>query len=118
MGLFSIGTATSKNLESMLVTRFFAGLFASAATSIGPAALGDIFEPRVRATAMGFWTGFVIGGPSLAPIIGAAATTNKHLGWRCKILVAITEENKKANSLKGLNTLKQSWSSASFSSLS
>jgi MFS family permease len=91
LGLFSIGTATSKNIESLLITRFFAGVFASAATSIGPAALGDVFEPRVRATAMGFWTEFVIGGPTLAPVIGAAATANKRLGWRCKFTSAIID---------------------------
>src|ERR1700760_2502943 len=83
-GLFSIGTAVSKDLASLLVTRFFAGVFASGATSISPAALGDIYEPRVRATAMGIWTEFVIGGPTLAPVIGAAAIANKHLSWRCK----------------------------------
>jgi MFS family permease len=82
-GLFSIATATSKNLASILVKRFFAGVFASAATSNSPATLGDVFEPRVRATAMGIWTQFVIAGPTLAPVIGAAVTANKHLRWRC-----------------------------------
>jgi MFS family permease len=84
LGLFCIGTAVSKNFASLLVTRFFAGVFASAATSISPAALGDIYEPRYRATAMGFWTECVIGGPTLAPIIGAAVVVNKHMGWRCR----------------------------------
>jgi MFS family permease len=92
LGLFSIGTATSKNLASLLVTRFFAGVFASAATSNSPAALGDIFEPRVRAIAMGVWTEFVIGGPTLAPVIGAAATANRHLGWRCTFTLRSLKE--------------------------
>lgn len=43
LGLFSIGTATSKNAQSVFITRFFAGLFGSAPVSNVSAALGDIW---------------------------------------------------------------------------
>lgn len=43
LGLFSIGTATSKNATSVFLTRFFGGLFGSAPVSNVSAALGDIW---------------------------------------------------------------------------
>lgn len=82
-GLFSIGSATSNNITSLLVTRFFGGIFASAPISNVPAALGDIFTPRTRGTAMTFVSLCIVGGPTIGPIIGAALEVNPHLRWRC-----------------------------------
>ncbi|KAF2722909.1 MFS general substrate transporter [Polychaeton citri CBS 116435] len=82
LGLFSIGTAVSKNLASILVTRFFAGFFGCAPVSNVSAALGDMYAPKARGTAVTFYAVCVVGGPTLAPVIGAALTVNKDLGWR------------------------------------
>jgi MFS family permease len=82
LGLFSIGTATSKNITSILLTRFFGGLFGSAPVSNVAASLGDIWAPRARGTAVTFYAVAVVGGPTLGPTIGAMITVNKHLGWR------------------------------------
>ena len=48
LGLFSIGTATSKNLASILITRFLGGVVGSAPVSNVSAALGDIYAPKVQ----------------------------------------------------------------------
>lgn len=103
LGLFSIGTATSTNSASVFVTRFLSGLFGSAPVSNVSAALGDIWEPKVRGTAVTFyaaavvgWLSFIfdimrwtytytvlyLGGPTLGPVIGSALTVSKGLGWR------------------------------------
>ncbi|KAJ5526355.1 hypothetical protein N7494_013005 [Penicillium frequentans] len=82
LGLFSIGTATSKNAESVFLTRFFGGIFASAPISNVPAALGDMFPPATRGNAMTFVALCITGGPTLGPIIGSALTVNHNLGWR------------------------------------
>lgn len=82
LGLFSIGTATSKNAQSIFITRFFAGLFGSAPVSNVSAALGDIWEPKARGTAICFYAVAVVGGPTLGPLIGSALLVNPHLGWR------------------------------------
>jgi DHA1 family multidrug resistance protein-like MFS transporter len=82
-GLFTIGSATSKSPDSLFVTRFFGGIFASAPISNVPAALGDIYEPQSRGIAMTFVSLCIVGGPTLGPVIGAAITVNPHLGWRC-----------------------------------
>jgi len=84
LGLFSIGTATSKNAEAIFLTRFFGGIFASAPISNVPAALGDIFPPATRGNAMTFVALCITGGPTIGPIIGSALTVNHNLGWRCE----------------------------------
>ncbi|KAL8946740.1 MAG: hypothetical protein Q9222_006906 [Ikaeria aurantiellina] len=81
LGLFSIGTATSKTAASILVTRFLAGLFASAPVANVSAALGDLWEPRARGVAVTFYAVCVCGGPTLGPVIGSSLT-NSYLGWR------------------------------------
>ncbi|XMA09045.1 hypothetical protein WAI453_001836 [Rhynchosporium graminicola] len=82
LGLFSIGTAVGKNAQTIFVTRFFAGLFGSAPVSNVTAALGDIWEPKFRGTAVTFYAVAVVGGPTLGPMIGAALLVNPHLSWR------------------------------------
>src|SRR5664279_1365522 len=82
LGLFSIGTAVGKNAATIFITRFFAGLFGSAPVSNVSAALGDIYDPKARGTAITFYAVAVVGGPTLGPIIGSALVVNPHLGWR------------------------------------
>jgi MFS family permease len=82
LGIFSIGCAVSENASSVFVCRFFSGLFGSAPVSNVSAALGDIWVPRQRGTAVVFYAVAVVGGPTLGPTIGAALTVNPHLGWR------------------------------------
>ena len=82
LGLFSIGTATSKSAASVFATRFFGGVFGAAPVSNVSAALGDIWSPKARGTAVVFYAVAVVGGPTLGPVIGAALTVNPRLGWR------------------------------------
>ena len=67
LGLFSIGTATSTSAASILITRFFGGVFGSAPVSNVAAAMGDIWEPRARGIAVTFYALAVVGGPTLGP---------------------------------------------------
>ena len=88
LGLFSIGTAVSKNAASVFVTRFFGGLFGSAAISNVSAAIGDFYEAKTRGIPMALMAMCVVGGPCLAPLVGAAVTICARLGWRCMLLLA------------------------------
>ena len=65
LGLFSIGTATSKNAAAIFITRFFGGVFGSAPVSNVSAALGDLWDPKARGTAVSFYAVAVIGGPTI-----------------------------------------------------
>lgn len=82
LGLFSIGTAVGKNAQTIFICRFFSGVFGSAPVSNVSAALGDIWAPKARGTAVCFYAVAVIGGPTIGPVIGSALTINKKLGFR------------------------------------
>lgn len=82
LALFSVGTATSQNAQSIIVCRFFSGLFGSAPVSNVSAALGDIWDPKARGVAVTFYAVAVVGGPTIGPVIGSALTVDRRLGWR------------------------------------
>jgi MFS family permease len=83
--ILSVGTAVSKDPAGIFITRFIGGVFGSAPISNVSAALGDIYDARVRGVPMSFYALCVIGGPTIAPLVGAALTVNPHLGWRCRL---------------------------------
>lgn len=67
LGLFSIGTATSKNATTIFITRFFGGLFGSSPVVNVNAALGDIWNPKARGTAVALIAMALVGGAMLGP---------------------------------------------------
>ena len=79
--VFSFGTATSKDIQTILITRFFAGFFGSAPVTNTGGVLGDIWAPEQRGTAIVFYAFAVVGGPVLGPIIGGAVVQS-YLRWR------------------------------------
>ncbi|KAL8729157.1 MAG: hypothetical protein Q9166_004896 [cf. Caloplaca sp. 2 TL-2023] len=81
LAVFSIGTATSKTPAAIFITRFFGGLFGSASVSNVSAAIGDLWAPKQRGTAVTFYAICVMGGPTLGPVVGSSLTVS-HLGWR------------------------------------
>ncbi|KAL9092132.1 MAG: hypothetical protein Q9165_004565 [Trypethelium subeluteriae] len=82
LALFSIGTATSRNFASIVITRFFGGVFGSSPISNVSAALGDIYHPKARGIAVTFYAVAVVGGPTIGPVVGSALVVNSKLGWR------------------------------------
>ncbi|KAL9125298.1 MAG: hypothetical protein Q9217_005480 [Psora testacea] len=79
--VFSFGTATAKDIQTIIITRFFAGFFASAPTTNTGGVLGDIWSPTERGTAMACYSFAVVGGPVLGPIAGGAIVQS-YLRWR------------------------------------
>ncbi|CAD0106389.1 unnamed protein product, partial [Aureobasidium uvarum] len=64
LGLFSIGTAVGKNAQTIMVCRFFSGVFGSAPVSNVSAALGDMYSAKPRGTAMTFYVNVGFRWPS------------------------------------------------------
>ncbi|GAA6051976.1 hypothetical protein NBRC10513_002600 [Rhodotorula toruloides] len=73
---FSAGTATAKDLQTIMLTRFWAGVGASAAPSVVGGALADMFDARERATAVVFYSLAIVAGPTVSPVIGSAVTVS------------------------------------------
>jgi MFS family permease len=80
-GIFAFGTATAKDIQTILITRFFTGLFGSAPVTNTGGVLGDIWSPQERGTAIVFYAFAVVGGPTLGPFIGGAIESS-YLRWR------------------------------------
>jgi hypothetical protein len=80
-GVFSIGTATAKDIQTILITRFFTGLFGSAPVTNTGGVLGDIWSPQQRGTALVGYAFAVVAGPTLGPITGSAIVES-YLRWR------------------------------------
>lgn len=80
-GCFSFGTATAKDIQTVLITRFFTGLFGSAPVTNTGGVLGDIWSPEERGNAIVGYAFAVVGGPTIGPVAGGAIVAS-YLGWR------------------------------------
>lgn len=80
--IFSIGTAVGKDLQTVLICRFFGGVFASCPLAVVAAVFSDMFNARTRGLAITVFSMTVFTGPLLAPFIGGFTVMNKNLGWR------------------------------------
>ncbi|KAM3512581.1 hypothetical protein MY11210_003756 [Beauveria gryllotalpidicola] len=79
--VFSFGTATAKDIQTVLITRFFTGFFGSAPVTNTGGVMADIWPAEQRGIAIVGYAITIVGGPTLGPIIGGAITSS-YLGWR------------------------------------
>lgn len=81
LGAFTLGAGFSQDITSLIVCRFFAGLFASPGLSIGTAMLADFLPPEKRGAPVAIFITTVQMGPILGPIIGGYVTETKNWRW-------------------------------------
>lgn len=79
--IFTIAVAVAKDLQTIMLCRFFSGLFGSSPLAIVAAVFADMFNNKVRGLAVAVFSATVFMGPLLAPFIGGFITTSS-LGWR------------------------------------
>ncbi|KAH8881335.1 MFS general substrate transporter [Thozetella sp. PMI_491] len=79
---FSFGSATAKDFQTLMLTRFFGAFFSSAPVTNTGGVLGDLYSPAWRGIAMAGYAMAVVGGPVLGPIVSAAVVAQPSLGWR------------------------------------
>ncbi|ODQ82326.1 hypothetical protein BABINDRAFT_158945 [Babjeviella inositovora NRRL Y-12698] len=79
--LFIVGIALSKNIESILILRFFTGFFASPAMAIAAGSISDVFPPEKMGTAMCFFCLAPFCGPVLGPVVGNFVGEHKSWNW-------------------------------------
>lgn len=88
--IFTFGTATAKDTQTVLITRFFAGIGGSAPLCNTGGVLADIWPPQHRGAALLTYGIAVVAGPLLAPIVGGALVVNvEGNGWRWGLYVWI-----------------------------
>ncbi|KAJ5249014.1 major facilitator superfamily domain-containing protein [Penicillium chermesinum] len=79
--IMSFGTATAKDLQTIMLTRFFCGFFGSAPVTNTGGVLSDIWTAEQRGAAIVGYAMAVVGGPVLGPIVGGAVVQS-YLRWR------------------------------------
>ncbi|KAL7948244.1 major facilitator superfamily domain-containing protein [Trichoderma barbatum] len=79
--VFTIATATAKDIQTILICRFFAGFFGACPLAVVAAVFSDMFDNRTRGTAIAIFSMTVFTGPMLAPFIGGFIVES-YLGWR------------------------------------
>ncbi|KIW97549.1 uncharacterized protein Z519_01133 [Cladophialophora bantiana CBS 173.52] len=79
---FSFGTGAAKDIQTILITRFFAGFFASAPVTNTGGVLSDLFPASQRGIAIASYAMAVVIGPVFGPIVGAALVVQPSLRWR------------------------------------
>ena len=67
---FSIGTALAPNLAAYFIFRALTGFQGTSFLVVGSSAIGDIYEPRARATALSWFLSGTLVGPAFGPFIG------------------------------------------------
>lgn len=80
--MFLFGVAAAKDLQTIMLCRFFAGFIGSGPFPLAPAIMVDLLEDRPRSVAVNIFVGTIFGAPMLAPILGGFTTKNSALGWR------------------------------------
>lgn len=73
--------AVAINVETIMLGRFFVGVFGSAPLAIIGGALADFWGPVERGFALGLFAGATFIGPVAGPIVGGFITQS-YLGWR------------------------------------
>ena len=80
---FTFGSATGKDIQTILITRFFSGVFGSAPVANTGGVMADIWQPRERGLPMVIYGVTLAGGPAMAPVIGGAlCAAEPQTGWR------------------------------------
>ena len=81
MALFQVGVAVAQNTYTILICRFFAGVFGCAPLAVVGGALSDFWDPVQRGVTVGLYSMCTFVGPVAAPIAGGYIAES-YLGWR------------------------------------
>jgi DHA1 family multidrug resistance protein-like MFS transporter len=79
--IFSFGVATAKDLQTIMLCRFFTGFIGAGPLAVVAAAFADMFDNETRGKAIVIFSLMVFAGPILAPVVGGFISYS-YLGWR------------------------------------
>lgn len=77
---FNAGAAGSKNIQTLLILRFFAGAFGSSPLTNAGGVISDMFPANERGLATSLFAAAPFMGPTLGPIVGGFV--GQTVGWR------------------------------------
>lgn len=84
--IFTIASAVAKDIQTLIICRFFAGVFGASQLSVVPGVLADIYSNTNRGAAISYYALTVFIGPFSSPSIGGFISTSP-LGWRWTLYI-------------------------------
>ncbi|KAI0161540.1 major facilitator superfamily transporter [Xylariaceae sp. FL1272] len=85
--VFTIACATAKDLQTLLICRFFSGFFGASPLAVVAAVFSDMFSNATRGVAITVFSMAVFTSPLLAPFIGGFIVES-YLGWRWTMYIS------------------------------
>ncbi len=85
--IWLIPCAVARNMQTMLVARFFSGMCGSGFMSVAGGTVGDLFNVHELALPMMVYTASPFLGPELGPIIGGFICQNTDWRWVFYVLI-------------------------------
>ncbi|KIW11098.1 hypothetical protein PV08_10397 [Exophiala spinifera] len=79
--IFAVAAATSKDYQTLMLTRFFSGFFSAGPLAVVPACFADMYDDSQRGIAITAFAMAVFCGPFASPFTGGFITQS-YLGWR------------------------------------
>ncbi|KGO73072.1 Major facilitator superfamily domain, general substrate transporter [Penicillium italicum] len=85
--IFTIACAVAKDIQTLMICRFFAGLCSASPISVVPAVFADLFNNTQRGVVMSIFCMAVFIGPFSAPFVGGFIAMSS-LGWRWTMYIS------------------------------
>lgn len=85
-GIFTIASAVAKNIQTLVICRFFAGMFGASQLTVVPGVLADLYDNTTRGAAISLYALTVFVGPFMAPFVGGFIASS-YLGWRWTLYI-------------------------------
>ncbi|KAF9737789.1 major facilitator superfamily transporter [Paraphaeosphaeria minitans] len=79
--VFTLGSAVAKDIQTLIICRFFAGVFGSSPLCVVPGILADVFDDYQRGPSIAIYALAVFAGPLAASFIGGYIV-DSYLRWR------------------------------------
>jgi multidrug resistance protein len=90
--IFNIPCAVAKNIETVLVCRFFSGFFASCSLTLAGGSISDLFPTETRGSAIAYFAAAPYAGPVLGPLVGGWISVGTQ-NWRWIYWVSLNLQN-------------------------
>lgn len=85
-GIFTIGSAAAKDIQTLIICRFFAGVCGASQLTVVPSVLADLYNNTYRGVAISLYALTVFAGPFIAPFTGGFIDSSS-LGWRWTLYI-------------------------------
>ncbi|EXJ81042.1 hypothetical protein A1O3_07330 [Capronia epimyces CBS 606.96] len=79
--IFGLGVASGKDVQTVLICRFWCGIFGASPMTVVAGVFADMFDGRSRGAATTVFSMTILMGPTMAPFVGGFIVESS-LGWR------------------------------------